>query len=195
LLVAALLVAAPGAALAHLLYIWLPQRVIVARLNWTTTAQAARLDAVCARTRAVLDQTIELQRCSAALRDPARRAWLPERDRAGVFDRLADNFRADRVSLEQMTMDEPGLYAAVGRSNLLACERVTVHCTGDYAALTECLDRLRGLELPLRITRMTWSGETIPLRLVLQIEVPFVPDDALRTTLADAARLEDQHES
>jgi hypothetical protein len=195
LLIVLLLVVAPGAALTHLLITWLPGKVALARLNGAVKDHTGRLDAVCVQTRVLLEQTDQLERSRAALDDPARRAWLPQRDRDGAFDQLAEAFRAADVSLEQMTLAEPALYAAVSRRNLLACERVTIDCTGDYVALAACLDRLVQLDLPLRITRLGWNHSPPQLRLTLQIEVPFVPDDALRTALADAAKLEDKDES
>jgi hypothetical protein len=202
LLIALLLVVAPGAALTHLLVTWVPGRVLLASLNRTVQFDAGRLDALCAQNRTLLEQTGRLEISRAALDDPARRAWLPQRDRDGVFDQLADAFRDERVSLEQMTFAEPRLYAALSRRLLLACERITIDCTGDYAALTACLDRVAALGsagaspgLPLRTTRLGWVSSGPVLRLTLQIEVPFVPDDALRTALADAAKLEDKNES
>jgi len=195
LLIVLLLVVAPGAALTHLLITWVPGRVELARLDHIVRDHTERLDAVCTQTRTLLAQLGQLERSRATLDDPAHRAWLPQRDRDGVFDRLADAFRAADVSLEQMTLAEPALYAAVSRQNLLACERVTVDCTGNYAALAGCLDRLAQLSLPLRITRLGWNQSPPQLRLTLHIEVPFVPDDALRTALAEAAKLEDKNES
>jgi hypothetical protein len=194
-LIALLLVVAPGAALTHLFVTWVPGRVTLARLDQSVTDHAQRLDTVCTQTHTLREQTAQLQRCRTTLDDPTHRAWLPQRDRDGVFDQLVDAFRADHVSLEQMTLAEPGLYAAVSRQNLLACERVTIDCLGDYAALAACLDRVAQRELPLRITRLVWSHGPGGLRLTLQIQVPFVPDEALRTALADAARLEDKNES
>ncbi len=195
LLIVLLLIVAPGAALTHLLITWVPGRVVLARLNSAVRDDAGRLDTLCARTRTLVEQTGQLERDRAGLDDPARRAWLPERDRDGVFDQLADAFRDERVSLEQMTFAEPSLYAALSRRLLLACERVTIDCTGEYSALTACLDRVAGVDLPLRTTRLAWTSSGPVLRLTLQVEIPFVPDDALRTALADAAKLEDKNES
>jgi hypothetical protein len=205
-LIVLLLGVAPGAALAHLLITWVPGRVMLARLDRTVRDGSGRLDALCAQNRALGEQSGQLERARAELDEPGHRAWLPRRDRDGVFDRLAEAFRDDHVSLEQMTFGEPGLYAAVDRRLLLACERVTINCSGDYAALARCLDRVAALGspgapgsstygLPLRITRLAWISNTSALRLTLQLEVPFAPDEALRTALAEAARLGDTHES
>lgn len=191
LLIVLLLVVAPGAALAHLMLTWLPGKVALAHLNWAVTSHSRQLDAQCARGRELLEQSTQLRLAGAKLDDPARRGWLPQRDRERVFDQLADTFRDEGVSLEQMTLGEPGLYAAASRQNLLACERATIDCLGEYAALTRCLDRLVQLDWPLRITSLTWCQHAPGVRLTLQVEVPFVPDDALRTALADAAKLED----
>jgi hypothetical protein len=194
-LVGLLLVVAPGAALVHVLITWVPGKVSLARLCDAVASHNSQLDAVCEQTQVFLDQVDQLRRCRETLAEPSRRAWLPQRDRDVVFDRLAEVFRAERVSLEQMTLDQPGLYAAVSRNNLLACERATIDCTGDYAALAGCLERITQLDLPLRITRLAWSQGQSGLRLTLQLEVPFVPGDALRTALANAAKLEEKDES
>ena len=67
--------------------------------------------------------------------DPPR--CLPGcRSLAAVKPRLSSGGHA---ALEPpLTLEDPALYAAASRTNLLACERVTVECTGDYAALTAC---------------------------------------------------------
>ena len=195
LLVVLLLVVAPSAALTHLLITWLPGRVVLAHLDNAVQNDTGRLDALCAHNRTLIEQAGQLERARAGLDQAGQRAWLLQRDRDGVFDQLANAFRDERVSLDQMTFAEPSLYAAVSRRLLLACERITIDCTGDYAALTGCLDRVARLDLPLRPTRLAWVRKESGLRLTLQVEVPFVPDEALRTALADAARLEDKNDS
>lgn len=194
IVVVLMLVVAPGAALAHLLVAWVPARLELGWLNGAVSRHTQQLDAEwkqCAELRARID---ELQQAAAA-RGMLRSSWLPRRDRHGVFDRLAGAFGDDCVSVERLTLDEPGLYAAVSRSNLLACERIMVRCTGDYGELAACLDRVVGSGLPARFTQLSWSRAGTRLSLSLLLEVPFVPDEALRTVLADAAGLpEESHE-
>jgi hypothetical protein len=80
----------------------------------------------------------------------------------------------------------------VDRNNLLACERINIECTGAYAELAACLDRISALDLPVRMTRLVWSVSDDQLRLNLNADVPFVPDTNLRKQLADAARLPEE---
>lgn len=194
ILVALLLVAAPGAALAHLIVTWAPERLALARLNAEIARNARQLDAE-------WKQNLALREQLATLRESRRKhsahgpRWLAARNRHAVFDQIAVALRDERVSIEQLTLDEPGLHAAVSRTNLLACERITVLCAGSYAGLTSCLDRIIGLDLPVRFTELSWGRVDTQLSLSLRLEVPFVPDDVLREMLANAAGLEDGHES
>ena len=188
-LVVLLVVVAPGAALAHLLVTWVPGRVEVARLDREIARDTEQLDVEWEQNSRFQQQTDRLRQAAAETRQTSRRSWLPQRDRSRVFDSLAAAFDDDRVSIEQLTLGEPGLHAAVSRSSLLACERVTVLCTGSYAVLATCLDRVVGLDLPLRVAELSWSRAGARLQLSLQLEVPFVPDDPLREALAEAEGL------
>jgi hypothetical protein len=193
-LVGTLLIAAPGAAVGHLLWTWAPARLTLLRLETGVTQRASAI------ARTVADAAAVQERCAqlgAARRpaDPAAALWLARRDRDGVFDRVAGAVRAPGVAVERLQLEAPALYAAAGRSNLLACERVVLDCTGEYAELGRCLDRLIALELPVRITRLAWTGTAPRLSLALELEIPFVPDDELRASLADAAHLKDAVES
>jgi hypothetical protein len=194
LLVALLLVAAPGAALAHLLVTWVPPRLALAGLNRDVTQCAQQFELSHAQSSALFEQTARLRQAQQTLDEQSGRAWLPHRDRDAVFDQLAEALGAAGVTLEHLTLENPALYAAASRTNLLACERVTAECTGDYAALTVCLDRVARLDLPLRIAHLTWGQSGAQLSLALGIDVPFVPDETLGAALADAAKLEEQHE-
>ena len=194
LLVVLLLIVAPGAALAHLLLNWVPIQLEIMRLDQAMARDSAALDFE-------MEQGVVLQQQTAKLREVMEAPnlqphWLPRRDREGVFDRLAEAFRQDGVSIEQLTFDQPGFHVAVAYDNLLACERVTVLCTGNYAGLTACLDQLSTLELPLNVRDLTWSRVDDRLLLTMKIDVPFVPDDGLRKKLAEEAGLsEDDDES
>ena len=192
-LIGLLLVAAPGAALAQLLLTWVPERVTVLHLNHEITADTTAFDAAVAEESRL---QAELQQLQQALTNiSTRAAWLAHRDRDLVFDRLATVFRDDHVEIELLTLAEPAFYCAVSRENLLACERATVRCAGDYAALAACLDRLARLDLGVRVRELNWLRNETGLTLALQLDVPFVPDEALAKTLADAAGLsEGAHE-
>jgi hypothetical protein len=194
LLVALLLVAAPGAALAHLLVTWVPTRLALAGLNRAVAQCAQQFESSHKQSSGLFEETEQLRRTQQKLDDPARQAWLPHRDRDAVFDQLAEAFAADGAVLERLTLDDPALYVAASRSNLLACERVNVECTGDYTALAACLDRVASLNLPLRIAHLTWGQSGYKLNLALRIDVPFVPDTTLGAALANAAKLEDKNE-
>jgi hypothetical protein len=194
-LVGLVLCVAPTAALLHLLITWLPGNVTVARLSAETEACTRQVDARAEEIRAVNAALTRLNTTQGALDATASTEWLPRRERDHVFDSVAQALDDDQVSIDQLTLDDPGLYAAAGRSNLLACERVAIACTGTYAGLTRCLDRLLTLPLPLRVAHLRWSGSNGVLKLSLHVDVPFVPDDTLRNALADEARLEKENAS
>jgi hypothetical protein len=193
-LVALLLVAAPGAALAHLLVTWVPTRLALAGLDRAAAQRTHQFESSYEQTAGLIEETQRLKQAQQALDDQARLAWLPHRDRDTIFDQLAEAFAVDGATLERLTLEEPALYAAASRTNLLACERVTVECTGAYADLAACLDRVAHLDFPLRIAHLTWGQSGAGLSLALQIDVPFVPDETLGTALANAAKIEEQHE-
>lgn len=193
-LVALLLVAAPGAALAHLLVTWVPTRLALSGLDRAAAERTQQFELSYEQTSELIEETQRLQQAQRALDDQSRRAWLPHRDRDAVFDQLAEAFVAEGAALERLTLEEPALYAAASRANLLACERVTVECTGSYAGLAACLDRVARLDLPLRIAHLTWGQSGANLSLALQIDVPFVPDETLGAALANAAKIEEPNE-
>jgi hypothetical protein len=189
-LIVLLLVAAPGAALAHLLVTWAPGQLELARLDREVARHAQQLDAE-------LEQGIKLQQRTARLQElaaatAARAHWLPRRDQHEVFDRIAEALCDGQITIEQLALGEPSIYAAASRANLLACERVTALCTGDYGALTACLDRIENLDLPLRFEKLSWHRAGGQLALTLQFQVPFVPDETLREVLAKRAKLPEQ---
>ena len=191
-LVVLMLIVAPGAALAHLLITWVPGKFALARLDREISSDIRQLEIECELNTRLRGEVTQLQQ--AAVHGPSGSSWLPARDRDVLFDRLASAFRTDVVSIEQLTFEQPGLYAAEARTNLLACERVTIRCTGDYAALTACLDRVISLDVPARCADLTWRRGDNQLILCLQLKVPFVPDEPLRLALADEAGLEESDE-
>jgi hypothetical protein len=192
ILVVLLLIAAPGGALAHLLITWAPTQLELMTLEREVTRCGRRLDAE-------WDRMITLEQRAAQLRESvavtaARVDWLPTRDRHGVFDRLAKALCDERVTIERLVFGEPIVYTAVSRADLLACEQVTALCTGDYAALTACLDRINQTNLPLRFVSMSWRRTDERLALALQLQVPFVPDETLREALANEADLPEKND-
>lgn len=192
ILIVLMLIVAPGATLGHLLVTWAPSQFEIATLSQQVARHTQRLDAE-------VEQSIELQQQAARLQEvavasAARLDWLPARDQHGVFDRMAEALRDQHVTIEQLTLDDPGPYAAVSYADLLACERVTAVCTGDYAGLTACLDRIRELDLPVRFKGLSWHRAGARLGLWLQLEVPFMPDELLRGTLAAEAGLAEEHD-
>lgn len=191
--VALLLIAAPGAALGHLVWTWVPARVAVAQLRQDIALQSEVVDREQLLTEALRARSAQLEQ-SQGTRDASTALWLPRRDRDGVFDQIAGAFRSPQIAIDRLTLDEPGLYAAAARSNLLACERVALDCSGEFTGLTQSLDRLASLELPLRIPRLIWAADGHVLRLSLNLEVPFVPNDELRNKLADVAHLADEQD-
>jgi hypothetical protein len=192
ILVVLTLVVAPCAALAHLVVVWVPGHFDVARLNLEIAYNTRELDREWEQTSELIECTKQLRQATADEQGTHDRGWLPHRDRDLVFESLADALHDDRVSIERLTIDEPGLFAAVSRSNLLACERVTVSCAGAYSCLTACLDRISALDLPVRITELSWSRNGSTLDLSLKLEIPFVPEESLRLALADAAGLSEK---
>jgi hypothetical protein len=191
ILIMLMLVAAPGAALAHLLVAWVPGHLEVVQLNRQISQDTQQLDAEWTDCATVRQRTERLQQVAAETRSGPRPAWLPQRDRHRVFDSLAEAVRDERVTIEQLTLGEPGLYAAASRSDLLACERITVDCTGDYAGLAACLDRVDQLDLPIRFAHLSWGCTRGQLALSMELEVPFVPDDALNKELAETAEFDE----
>jgi hypothetical protein len=188
-----LLIAAPGAALAHLLVTWAPDQYEVVKLKREVARHARQLDAELEESIKLQQQTARLQELVAAIE--ARSDWLARRDQHGVFDRLAAALCDPRITIDQLSLGEPTVYAAASRADLLACEQVTLACAGDYGALTACLDRIGALDLPIQFRKLSWHRAGGRLALSVQLQIPFVPDDALRELLADKARLpEEKHE-
>ncbi|MCK4340577.1 MAG: hypothetical protein KAY37_02490 [Phycisphaerae bacterium] len=192
ILVVLMLIVAPGAALAHLLLTWAPQELALTRLNREIVSNAQLANMEWEQSRRLRQQEDQLRQWSASANEAARTEWLPRRDREDVFDQLAAALHDESVSIERLTLEEPVLYAAASRSNLLACECVAVECTGDYAGLSVCLDRLMTLDLPIRITHLSWGQGGSALSLSARLQVPFMPEPALQTALADAAGLTEE---
>lgn len=201
ILIASLLLAAPGAALAHLLVAWVPQRLSALRLVRQVRADAEGLDQLWEDARELHEEQARLRALARTLSAETGPRWLPRRDRHRVFERLATAFRDERVALRRLTLGEPELFAVAtdpddGRPlGLLACEPAVIVCSGSYAGLTACFDRLSRLELPIRLTELSWGRNAGELRATLQLEIPFLPEGELRRQLAEAAGLEEDDDS
>lgn len=188
ILVVAMLVLAPGAAIAHLLLTWFPGTVAVAALRTAIDRDAARAEQTSSEIRDVQRQ-LAAARAGEQAESQRPVAWLPQRDRYGVLEQLSLAVDEPGVTVEQLAMHEPKLFCAVSRQELLACEKIALRAAGDYVGLTHCLERIANLGLPMRVTAAAWQAAADKVHLVLELEVPFAPDDKLREALADEARL------
>jgi hypothetical protein len=196
IVIALLMFGAPAAALGHWLLTWLPGAAAVAQARAGAARRARELNARIVELENARLERAQIERIASGFAETGRSTtWLEQRDKHGVFERLASALVDERVAIERLTLGEPGVYAAAAGANLLACEQVSIECVGDYAALTECLERLEQLELPKRFRRVAWRRENGRLRLEIEIEIPFVPRPALRSSLARSAGLkpDDEH--
>jgi len=182
-LVVVLLVVAPGAALAHLFTAWLPGEIA---LRGVRQALARDSETVARETAAAAELWQKLEAPSGKAGAERCVSWLPGRQRNEVFERIAAALRQPEVTIEELTLGQVGVYAAVSPAALLACERVNVRCQGDYAGLTVCLDRLAELKLPVCVTELRWERHGKRLELWMQLAVPFEPDEELAGELAKA---------
>ncbi len=195
IVVALMLVAAPVAALAHILIALVPGKITEQRLASNVVQSTAALETTWQETSDYTARAVQLEQALADENEDAAAArWMSQRASTMVFDAMAEVFDDPGVSIDQLTFEEPALFGAADRQNLLACERCHIVCMGSYASLTECLDRLNQLTFPLHITDMLWARSGEFLRLELLIEIPFVPDEGLREALADQAGLEEDDE-
>ncbi len=194
LLVMALLLAAPLGAIGHLAVTWAPRTLSLHRMTQATRADARNADKHVQLLAQVAQQTEQLAAMSATYTD--ERPWLPQRDRNGVADALAQAFEVPGVTVEQLTFADAELYAADPDAGVLACERVNIAFRGDYAGLTRCLDALTQLQLPQRITQIAWQRDDRDVCLNLELEVPFAPQGPLeRALLSEAGLLEDDEDA
>jgi len=194
LIIAFLLVGAPAAALGHLLASWLPTSFALTRLQRQTAEEAGRVEQESQQCAQIREEIARLRALADESERSATPLWLPGRQSHTVFDALGRVFDRQRVSIRQLKLDEPGLYAVVPPDCVLACEDVTIECAGTYAALTDGLDSLEALDLPLRFRHATWLCEGDRLRFVARVQVPFLPGDALRQTLAGDVEFEESDE-
>lgn len=194
LMVMALLLAAPVGAIAHLMITWAPGALTVKRITDALVPGARSVTADIQQLAQVQADTARLERLAAQHSAAAPTHWLPQRDRNGVSDTLAGTLQGGGVVVAQLQFDEASLYAATSEGELLACENVVLVCRGSYAGLADCLDRLHALELPVRITNMTWQRDETNVELTLAVQVPFVPEGELEAALQEEAGIEDEED-
>jgi len=189
-----LLVGAPVAALAHALIAWVPATVVVARLQRQTARDAAETEAQWRECRRIQQEMTRLRAIAAEHRRRTVPPCLPERQSHAVCEKLGKTLSDDRILVQKLKLDAPRLYAVVPPRDVVACEDITIECRGDYPALTGWLDRMAGLDVPVRFKRIAWRRERGRLTLTTRVEVPFVADPALRAALVGEAELEETDE-
>ncbi|MGE0481423.1 MAG: hypothetical protein AB7Q17_13225 [Phycisphaerae bacterium] len=181
-----------------------PLAVLVHTVGWCLPAlHAEQCHARCladeqAEIEAALADCRALRARAAAIRGLADQAstrlpesWLPERRRDFVFDQLAAAVTLPGVRVHAIQARPPTAYPGGSRDRLLAAERISLDCRGEYGPLTRALDGLSAFDPPLRITSVHWWPRDDALALTLDVEVAFVPDDEQRIALADAAGLDE----
>lgn len=189
-----LLVGAPVAALAHALIAWVPATVVVARLQRQTARDAAETEAQWRECGRIQQEMTRLRAIAAEHRRQTAPPCLPERQSHAVCEKLGKTLSDDRILVQKLKLDAPRLYAVVPPRDVVACEDITIECRGDYPALTGWLDRMAGLDVPVRFKRIAWRRERGRLTLTTRVEVPFVADAALRAALVGEAELKETDE-
>lgn len=193
-LVMVMLFVAPAAALTHLVLNWVPETLAVMGLTDSVHRDRQEVARCCDELECALQDSVRL-RALAQQPGAARRApWLPRREQPFVSNTLAETLQGDDVTVEGLSFEEVALYAAAPETGILACEQVAVTCRGPYAGLTERLDCLIGLDLPLRLTRLSWRRGEGHIDVDLHVQVPFMPDGALEAALRAEAGLEEDDE-
>jgi hypothetical protein len=184
-----MLLAAPALAIGHLMATWVPRVLAAKRLTHSVRQQANAVEQH-------LDQLTQAQADTARLRTlaethshPAEKRWLPQREHYNVSNTLAKTLQSNGVTVERLLFEEPTLYAVVPPGDALACEQVTVVCRGPYTGMTECLDQLVELDLPIHLTHLAWQRREQGIELALEMQIPFAPDGPLEAALRRAAGL------
>ena len=193
MLVMVMLFIAPTAAIAHLLLTWAPATFTLQRLSRSAHRDAETIAEQIEQLEQLRLNTKRLKTLAVDQGDVGR-SWLPRREHSRVSDLLAETLQGDGVTLEQLVFNQAGLYGASPEGGVLACEQVTVVCHGPYAGLTDCLDRLAELDLPIRIVQVAWQRTEQNLALTMEMQIPFVPEGALETILREEAGLEEEEE-
>lgn len=190
LLLLALLIGGPLAAMLPLFVSWLPAQIRAARLKSNVETLSARI-ASDSREVLALRATIEIARREHADgQDVATARWLSHRDDRSIFEHCAAALSGAPVTVKRLTLEPPHLFAGESRANLLAADRVEAVCSGDYAGLTIYLDALAEAAIPLRCSELTWKRQGREQELRLTLDAPFVPDAALAAELAERSDLQ-----
>lgn len=185
LLLVALLIGAPLVALLPLLLNWLPSRLRAAELKDSVHGLSSRIalrnvEISTLRARiAIARNNIMRQRIGENGR------WLAQRDARAVFERCAAAVTGAPVTVRKLVLGQPRLYAGASRDNLLAADRIEAVCSGSYSDLTQCLDALAELALPLRFSEVTWRRQGREQQLRLVLDAPFVPNETLAALLGE----------
>lgn len=190
LLLLALLIGVPVLALLPLLMNWLPARLRAAELKDSVDSLSSRIALRNMETGALRAQITIVRNDIVRLRAGEEGRWLAERDERAVFDRCAAAVTGAPVTVRKLVLSEPRLYAGVSRGNLLVADRIEAVCSGSYSDLTQCLDALAELSLPLRFSEVTWRRQGREQQLRLVLEAPFVPDEPLATLIGERSDLE-----
>lgn len=189
LLLLALLIGGPLAAMIPLFVGWLPAQLRALRLKANVETLSARI-ASDSREVQGLRAKIEIARRERNDRQGAETArWLSQRDERSVFDHCAAALSGAPVTVKRLALEPPRLFAGQSRENLLAADRVVAVCSGDYAGLTQCLDALAEVAIPLHCSDLTWRRQGRAQELRLALDVPFVPDAELAAKLAERSDL------
>ena len=189
LLLLALLIGAPLAAMLPLFVSWLPAQIRAARLKSNVETLSARIASDSRAVRALRARIDIARRERAERQDAAEARWLSHRDERSVFDHCAAALSGAPVTVKRLVIEPPRLFAGKSRANLLAADRVEAVCSGDYAALTQCLDALAAVAIPLRCSELIWRRQGREQELRLTLDAPFVPDAALAAELAERSDL------
>ena len=184
LLVVLMLVAAPGAALAHLLIHWVPESLALRRLTTDVRERSDELQGQTVKLAELQAQAKEMRKLVNIQVDQLKTQWLEKRTQDEVSEIVANTLEGDGVQVDRISFGSPALFAADEQAGVLACEEVSVSCSGNYEGLVRGLDAFEQIALPYRITHMAWSCNRSSIQLTLDLQIPFVPDKELDKKLS-----------
>lgn len=189
LLLLALLIGGPLAAMLPLVVGWLPAQMRAARLKSDVETLSGQI-ASDSREVQALRARIEIARRERTVRQETEATrWLSHRDERSVFEHCAAAMSGAAITVKRLVLAPPRRFAGQSRENLLAADRVEAVLSGDYAGLTHCLDALAEVAIPLRCSELTWRRQGREQELRLTLDAPFVPDAALAAKLAERSDL------
>ena len=183
LLVILMLVVAPGAALAHLLINWAPESLALNRMTRDLHQHAAALEAYVSALATLQQQTTQMRELADKQSNRIKQQWLGKRAQDDVSEQIADALEGDGVRVDRISFGSPALFAAAEEAGVLACEDVSVACSGSYEGLVLRLDAFEKLDLPCRLTHTAWSRDRGAIEVTLDLQVPFLPEGELDAAL------------